>query len=193
LFVFTKCCWTFISCQVRLLFAKTIEVFLVKFSLATVHTKKYSLSKTWHDQLWNKTPGWQGKIVNYLPYTQANKASQGKITHLYEALRCACMRGPSQWYSMDKETQSFRCHCQNLNWKTLNEGILMTMLSSLSAQQQTKDLHALCTTPGFQISRCGSLQFGPIEVFLIIKSCQVTCSNSNKFIQLIKHDKFSSQ
>jgi hypothetical protein len=28
---------------------------------------------------------WQGKIVHFLPYTQANKIGQGKIARLYRA------------------------------------------------------------------------------------------------------------
>jgi hypothetical protein len=60
-----------------LLFARTVEVFN---SCTAVHTNKFPLSKSWHDQLWNKTP-WQGKIVSFLPYTctTVNKTCQGKV------------------------------------------------------------------------------------------------------------------
>jgi hypothetical protein len=42
-----------------------------------------SVSKSWHDELLNKAPSWQGKMVNFLPYTQANKTCQGKLARLY--------------------------------------------------------------------------------------------------------------
>ena len=44
-------------------------------------TYKFPLSKTWHDYLWNKA-FWQGKIVNFLPYTRRNKTCQEKIPRL---------------------------------------------------------------------------------------------------------------
>jgi hypothetical protein len=71
----------FISRQGRLLLAKnhrSISCTLVKFSLAPVHANKFSLSQSWHEKLWNKA-SWQGKKINFLPYTQANKTCEGKI------------------------------------------------------------------------------------------------------------------
>jgi hypothetical protein len=46
--------------------------------MAAVHKNKFSLSKSWRDELWNKTP-WQGKNGILLPYTRADKTCRGKI------------------------------------------------------------------------------------------------------------------
>jgi hypothetical protein len=67
---------------------RSISSTLVKFSLSgqILDTNRFSSSKSWHDYLWNKAP-WQGKVVNFLPYTRANKTCKEKIARLYEALR----------------------------------------------------------------------------------------------------------